>query len=86
VNNIEVLPLSTMDDRIRVAAYRAIYSRPGLDRYVLQAVPPIHIVVKSGHITLMGRVGNEMEKNLAGIAARGVFGSFSVTNDLRTEG
>jgi hyperosmotically inducible protein len=86
VNKIEVLPLSTMDDRIRTAAYRAIYSKPGLDRYALQAVPPIHIIVKSGHITLTGVVGSEMDKNLAGIAARGVFGSFSVTNDLRTEG
>ena len=86
VNSIEVLPLSTMDDRIRIAAYRAIYSRPGLDRYALQAVPPIHIIVKSGHITLTGMVGTEVEKNLAGIAAKGVFGSFSVTNDLRTEG
>jgi hyperosmotically inducible protein len=86
VNKIEVLPLSAMDDRIRIAAYRAIYSKPGLDRYALQAVPPIHIIVKRGHITLTGMVAREMDKILAGIAAGGIYGSFSVTNDLRTEG
>jgi len=86
VNNIEVLPLSTMDDQIRIAAYRAIYSKPGLDRYALQAIPPIHIIVKSGHITLTGVVSTEMDKNLAEIAAKGVPGAFSVTNDLRIEG
>ena len=43
------------------------------------------MIVKSGHITLAGLVAFKMDRNLAGIAARGVFGSFSVTNDLRTE-
>jgi hyperosmotically inducible protein len=86
VNKIEVLPLSAMDDRIRIAAYRAIYSQPGLVRYALQAVQPIHIIVKRGHITLTGTVAREMDKILAGIAAEGIYGSFSVTNDLRTEG
>src|SRR5207247_4816446 len=56
INNIEVLPVSPHDDNIRVATYRAIFSRPGLDRYAMQAVPPIHIVVKNGHITLVGVV------------------------------
>ena len=46
------------------------------------AVPPIHIIVKNGNITLIGVVDNEGDKNLAGIAANGVPGSFEVTNDL----
>src|SRR5215470_7080354 len=68
-NQIEVLPLSGMDDRIRLAVYRAIFSKPGLERYQLGAVPPIHILVKNGNVTLVGVVGNEMDKTVAGIAA-----------------
>ncbi len=85
VNKIEVLPLSPNDDRIRVAEYRAIFSRPGLDRYALQAVPPIHIIVKNGNVTLVGVVASEMDKNVANIEARSVSGVFSVTNNLRVE-
>jgi hyperosmotically inducible protein len=85
VNNIEVLPLSPNDDRIRLAAYRAIFSRPGLDRYSLMAVPPIHIIVKNGNITLTGVVGRQADKDLAGIAANGVSGAFGVTNNLQVE-
>ncbi|HKX00713.1 MAG TPA: BON domain-containing protein [Bryobacteraceae bacterium] len=84
-NEIEVLPLSPMDDRIRLATYRAIYSRPGLDRYALQAVPPIHIIVKNGNVALEGVVASQADKNLAGIQAKGVSGVFSVTNNLRVE-
>ena len=82
VNNIEVLPLSPNDDRIRRAIYRAIYSQPGLDMYGLRAVPTIHIIVKNGNVTLAGAVGNQADKTRAEIAARGVSGAFSVTNDL----
>jgi hyperosmotically inducible protein len=85
INNLEVLPLSNNDDRLRIAAYRAIYSKTGLDRYALQAVPPIHIIVKNGHITLVGVVATQADKDLAGIAANGVSGAFSVTNNLRVE-
>jgi len=82
VNNIEVLPLSPMDDGIRRAVYRAIYGQPGLEMYSLRAVPTIHIIVKNGHVTLNGAVGNAGDKQRAGIAANAVPGVFSVTNDL----
>ena len=86
VNDIEVLPLSPNDDRIRFSVYRAIYSEGGpLYRYALQAVPPIHIIVKGGHVTLEGVVANEGDKNIANLQARQVPGVFSVTNRLRTE-
>jgi hyperosmotically inducible protein len=85
VNNIEVLPLSPHDRDIRLAAYRAIYGHSNLNRYALQAVPPIHIIVKNGNITLEGVVANEADKNVAGIQAKGVSGAFSVTNNLRVE-
>jgi hyperosmotically inducible periplasmic protein len=84
-NNIKVLPLSPSDDRIRLAEYRAIYGQSALNRYALQAVPPIHIIVDNGHVTLMGVVASEMDKNVAGIQANGVPGVFSVTNNLRVE-
>lgn len=84
-NQIEVLPLSPNDDRIRLAAYRAIYRQANLSRYALQAVPPIHLIVKNGNIHLEGVVANEADRNLAGIRAKGVSGVFSVTNNLRVE-
>jgi hyperosmotically inducible protein len=84
-NEIEVLPLSPNDDRIRRAVYRAIYGSAGLDRYALQAVPPIHIIVNNGNVALEGVVANEGDKNVAGIRANGVSGVFSVKNNLRVE-
>ena len=84
-NQIEVLPNSPNDDQIRVATYRAIYSQPALQRYQLRAVPPIHIIVKNGNVTLEGVVATESDKNIAGIQANGVSGVFSVTNNLRVE-
>ena len=85
VNKIEVLPLSNFDDRIRLATFRAIYRQPGLDRLSLQAVPPIHIIVKNGNVTLEGVVPTKGDATRAFIAANGVFGVFSVTNNLRID-
>ena len=75
-----------MDDGIRIATYRSIFGQPGLDRYALQAIPPIHIVVANGNVTLEGVVADEGDKNQAGIYANTVSGVFSVTNNLRVEG
>ena len=86
VNQIKVLPLSPMDDRIRMAEYRSIYSQPGLDRYALQAVPPIHIIVDNGHVTLVGVVASVSDKEMAGVRANSVSGVFSVDNKLSVEG
>ena len=85
INKIEVLPNSPNDDRIRLATYRAIYGHTALNRYALNAVPPIHIIVKNGNITLEGVVATEGDKNIANIQARGVPGAFNVTNNLRAE-
>lgn len=82
VNNIEVLPASPMDDQIRRAVYRALFSEPSLSRYSESAVPSIHIIVKNGNLTLTGIVDNESDKNMANIRARGVPNVFSVKNDL----
>ena len=85
-NEIKVLPLSPQDDQIRVAEYRAIYGQTGLDRYALQAVPPIHIIVENGRVTLEGVVANQGDKDMANVRANGVPGVFSVQNNLRVEG
>ena len=85
VNNLEVLPTSFSDDRIRRAAYRAIYGNSVLNQYQMRAVPPIHIIVKNGNITLEGVVAREMDKTVAGMQANSVHGTFSVTNNLRVE-
>ena len=83
VNQIEVLPVSPLDDQLRRAVFRAIYSDTVLQRYALQAVPPIHIIVKNGNVTLEGVVDSEADKNVANIRANGVADVFSVTNHLR---
>jgi hyperosmotically inducible protein len=82
VNNLEVLPTSGNDDQIRRATYRAIYGNSVLSQYQLRAVPPIHIIVKNGHVTLEGAVARQMDKQVAGMQANGVHGAFSVTNNL----
>jgi hyperosmotically inducible periplasmic protein len=83
VNQIEVLPASSMDDRLRVRLYRAIYGNQALERYATPVVKPIRIIVKNGHVTLEGVVDSEFDKNLVNIRANGVGGAFSVTNNLR---
>jgi osmotically-inducible protein OsmY len=84
-NNIEVLPLSPNDDRLRIAVYRAIYGQTALQRYSMRSVPPIHIIVRNGNVALEGVVANEGDKNIANIQANGVSGVFSVKNTLRVE-
>jgi|SRR5579871_4341540 len=85
VDNIEVLPVSPMDNQIRLAVYRAVYGAPNLERYAIQAVPSIHIIVKNGTVTLTGVVANEMDKQAAGIRANTVPGIFAVKNELRLD-
>ena len=85
-NEIEVLPTSFFDDRLRLQVARSIYRDPALSRYGIQAVPPIHIIVDNGHVTLEGVVNNELEKNVAGMRASQVGLSFGpVVNNLRVE-
>jgi len=81
-NQIEVLPLSPMDNQLRRRLYRAIYGYPALQKYDLPAIKPIRIIVKNGHATLEGVVDSEADKNLAGLRANGVPGVFSVTDNL----
>jgi hyperosmotically inducible protein len=83
INNIEVLPPSPMDDRLRMQLYRAIYGYGPLFKYANMTIPSIHIVVKNGRVILTGVVDSETDKNLAGVRAKTVPGLFEVTNNLR---
>ncbi len=83
VNQIQVLPVSPFDWQIRRAEARAIYGNSVLSRYNWGPVPPIHIIVDNGHVTLIGVVDNQMDRNIAGIQANAVPGVFSVDNRLQ---
>src|SRR6266436_8799897 len=82
-NQIEVLPTSPNDDRLRLQLYNAIYGDPALQKYALGVQQPIRIIVKNGNVTLEGVVDNEGDKNIANIRANGVSGVFSVKNNLQ---
>jgi len=85
-NNLEVLPLSSMDNQLRRQVARAIYSDPTLSRYALGAVQAIHVIVDNGHVTLEGIVNNDFEKQVAGVRASSAGLSFgAVVNNLRVE-
>lgn len=83
VNHIKVLPVSFFDNQIRRAEYREIYRAPGFEQYAIRAVPPIHIIVDNGDVTLVGVVADKMDKEIAGIRANEVRDVFHVSNDLR---
>lgn len=84
-NQIELLPVSPNDDRIRMGVWREIYSQSSMLKYATQTVQPIHIIVKNGNVTLMGVVNNRADSIVADMAAKRVPGIFSVNNQLQTE-
>jgi hyperosmotically inducible periplasmic protein len=83
VNQIEVLPPLPFDDQIRREEYRAIFSQSNLGGYSMGTLPQIRIIVNGGHVTLEGTVMNQMDRNIAGLAANSVSNVFSVTNNLK---
>lgn len=82
-NRIEVLPLSNMDDDLRLRLFRAIYYYPPLERYAMPVQKPIRIIVRNGQVDLEGVVDSKGDRDLVNIRANGVPGVFSVTNNLR---
>jgi len=86
VDELEVAPVSPMDDQIRVAEARAIYGYGPLNKYVLDPAKTIRITVVNGHVTLNGVVDSKADKDMAGIRANGVPGVFSVVNNLQVAG
>jgi hyperosmotically inducible protein len=84
INDIKVLPLSPYDADLRLRIARAIYTNPGFWQYASMALPPIHIIVEGGHVTLTGRVGSQMDRSLVYVLAQ-VPGAFSVVNELKVD-
>ena len=84
-NQIEILPPSSMDDRLRIALFHAIYQYPALQKYELGVQKPIRIIVKNGRVTLEGVVDSDADKNLVNLRANTVPGIFSVTNNLQVQ-
>jgi osmotically-inducible protein OsmY len=86
IDNIEVAPVSPMDDRIRLAEGRAIYGFPQLNKYAIDPAKPIRITVVNGNVTLSGVVDSQADKDVANIRANGVTGVFKVVNNLEVVG
>ena len=86
IDNIQVAPVSPMDDEIRLRAARAIYGAPQLQKYAIDPAQPIRIIVANGNLTLEGVVDNKMDRDIAGIRANSVPGVFKVTNNLQVAG
>ncbi|MEQ1947562.1 MAG: BON domain-containing protein [Bryobacteraceae bacterium] len=84
-NQIEVLPVSPNDARLRIALYRAIYGFDSLQRYAMPVIKPIRILVKNGNVTLEGVVNSEADKTVIGMRANGIPGIFKMTNNLLVE-
>jgi hyperosmotically inducible protein len=83
VDNIQVLPLSPFDNRIRMAEFQAVFGYSDLYRYAMGTSPSVRIIVANGHVRLLGFVANQGDKKMAGIRANGVPGVFAVENDLQ---
>lgn len=86
VDNLEVAPVSPMDDQLRLRLARVIYGEPSLQKYAMDPAKPIRITVVNGNVTLSGVVDNKMDKDIAGIRANGVSGVFKVVNELQVAG
>lgn len=83
VNDIEVLPVSPNDQRLRRRIYHRLFNWDSpLFRYAVGSFQPIHIIVKNGRLTLKGEVDSSMDKQLAYSRASRVPGLFAVENQL----
>ena len=86
IDEVEVDPVSPMDDRIRLQTARSIYGHPALNKYAIDPGKPIRISVQNGNVTLYGVVNSEMDKDIAYLQANSVPGTFKVTNRLQVAG
>jgi hyperosmotically inducible periplasmic protein len=86
IDNIEVTPVSPMDDKIRLAEARAIYGFPTLNKYAIDPAKPIRITVVNGNVTLSGVVDSQADKDVANLRANSVPGVFKVVNNLEVVG
>jgi hyperosmotically inducible protein len=83
IDDIEVDPVSIMDDQTRMAVARAVYGYGMLNKYAIDPAKPIRISVQNGHVELYGMVDSQADKDVAFLRANGVSGVFSVKNYLQ---
>lgn len=86
IDNLQVLPVSPMDDQIRLSVARAIYGNPTMTKYATDPQRPIRIVVDNGHVTLYGVVDSQMDKQIAETQAKSVPNVFSVDDKIVVAG
>ncbi len=79
-NDVEVLPASASDDRIRRAIHDSINKQMSV--YLVEAVRSIHIVVKNGNVMLEGQVAEQSDKDHVLALAKHVQNVRDVTNNL----
>lgn len=83
VNQVELLPPSASDDRLRLAVYAVTYGQLVLNQYAAMPLAPVHIIVKNGNVTLEGTVSTALDKSQFFTSASGVPGIVSVTDHLK---
>jgi osmotically-inducible protein OsmY len=82
INRIEILPVSTFDDRLRIAIYRRLSNDGMLFHYFVGKDPSINIIVDGSKVTLVGVVNSQVDKVRAASRIRGIFGVLGVDNQL----
>lgn len=86
IDDIQVDPPSPMDWHIRMEVARSIYSYPALQKYAINPVRPIRIVVDNGHVQLYGTVDSQQDREMADMRAKTVPGVFSVKDFIQVGG
>jgi hyperosmotically inducible protein len=84
-NQLRILPVSYVDERLRDAASLAIYGDPTFHSFASQPNPPIHVIVENGKITLEGAVANALQRQVAESRVRTRVVALDVINNLKIE-
>jgi osmotically-inducible protein OsmY len=82
IDEIDVAPVSGYDDDLRLRLARSIYGHPSMQKYAINPMAPIRIVVENGRVTLHGVVDSKVDKGIVLSQARSVAGSFEVNDNL----
>jgi hyperosmotically inducible periplasmic protein len=82
-DEIQIDPVSIMDDQTRLKVARAVYGYPSLNKYAIDPAKSIRISVQNGNVELYGVVDTQSDKDVAYLRANQVPGVFSVKNYLQ---
>jgi osmotically-inducible protein OsmY len=84
-NDIEVLPVSLSDQRLREVLANRLYRDSTFSDFASMPIPPIHLIVSGSRVIITGVVGNQLMKQKAESIIRGTPGVLSVESKLRIE-